>query len=313
MARSLRRPAAPVAGRLSIPADNGVQVTPVAAHRPRAPPFPSRRPDMDVLPERGMLHVESVMGTTVTLDVRDPQLSRAELARAVLVGVDVLHDADRTFSTFRESSAVSRLRRGSRRPEHLPADVVNVLLRCAAAKERSQGWFDPWAMPGGFDPTGLVKGWAAQRALRRMAHRGVRHALVNAGGDVVVRGHASGGRDRTGWGIGIQDPSSRSGLLTTVRGTDLAVATSGAYERGSLAVDPASGGPVHRLASATVMAADLALADALSTGASAHGPQALGWLSRVPGVQALLVTLDGDLLTTPGWPPRDSLSPASAG
>lgn len=268
---------------------------------------------MDVLSENGILHVEQVMGTTVTLDVRDRHLSRSELARAVLVGVDALHDADRMFSTYRSGSAVSQLRRGSRRPEHFPADVVSVLVRCAAAKERTRGWFDPWAMPGGFDPTGLVKGWAAQRALREMAHWGVRHALVNAGGDVVVHGDADGTGNGTGWSIGIQHPFAPSGLLTTVRGTDLAVATSGAYERGSLAVDPASGGSVHRLASVTVAAADLALADALSTGASAHGPEALDWLSDIPGVEALLVTLDGDLLTTSGWPPTGSLSLRSAG
>lgn len=260
---------------------------------------------MDVLSENGILHVEQVMGTTVTLDVRDAHLTRAELARALLVGVDVLHDADRMFSTYRASSAVSQLRRGSRRPESFPSDVVSVLVRCAAARDRTRGWFDPWAMPGGFDPTGLVKGWAAQRALREMAHWGVRHALVNAGGDVAVRGDADGSGDGSGWTIGIQDPFSPSGLLTSVNGSDVAVATSGGYERGSLAVDPRSGDLVHRLASATVVSSDLAMADACATAATAHGPGALGWLVDAPDTEALLVTLDRQVLTTPGWqPPR---------
>lgn len=275
---------------------------------------------MDVASEHGILHVEQVMGTTVTLDVRDPHLTRAELARAVLTGVDVLHAADQMFSTYRACSAISQLRHGSRHPQDpdhlpddLPADVVTVLARCAAATQRSRGWFDPWRQPGGFDPTGLVKGWAAQRALREMARCGVRHALVNAGGDVVVRGDANGAGDGSGWNIGIQDPFAPSDLLTSIRVTDLAVATSGAYERGSLAIDPSTGQVVHRLASVTVVAADLALADACSTGASAHGPAALAWLSDISGLEALLVTLDGELLPTPGWPVNGTLNLFPAG
>ena len=38
----------------------------------------------------------------------------------------------------------------------------------AQARDASGGWFDPWAMPGGYDPTGLVKGWAV--------HNGAAHA-----------------------------------------------------------------------------------------------------------------------------------------
>lgn len=266
---------------------------------------------MEICTDSGLLHVEQVMGTTITIDLRDRHLSRVELARAVVIGLDVLHDADRMFSTYRPTSAVSQLRTGSRRPEHFPSDVVSVLVRCAAARERTAGWFDPWAMPGGFDPTGLVKGWAAQRALRAMARWGVRHGLVNAGGDIAVLGDARGAGDGSGWNIGIQDPFAPSGLLTTVHGTDLAVATSGGYERGSLAVDPHTGRPVHRLASVTVLAADLALADACSTAASAHGAAALSWLEAAPGLEALLVTHDGRQLRTSGWP--SVLSASSAG
>jgi thiamine biosynthesis lipoprotein len=258
--------------------------------------------NIDLLSEHGVLHVEQVMGTTVTLDVRDQHLPRAELARAVLAAVEALHEADRMFSTFRPDSAISQLRRGDRQPENLPADVVSVMVRCAAAAELTRGWFDPWAMPGGFDPTGLVKGWAAQRALRQLTRWGARHALVNAGGDVAVSGNATGTADSSGWTLGIQDPFRASGLLTSVGLSDLSIATSGAYERGPLAIDPASGRRVHRLASATVIAADLALADACSTGAGAHGPDALPWLKAARGVEALLITLDGKRLTTPGWP-----------
>ena len=257
---------------------------------------------MNIRTDSGILHVEPVMGTTVTIDVRDQHLTRAELVQAVTAAVDTLHHADRTFSTWRPNSMISQLRRLARTIEHCPAEVVSVLARCAAAKERTEGWFDPWAMPDGFDPTGLVKGWAAQRALRAMAQLGVLHALVNAGGDLAVMGNATGTQDGSGWCVGVLDPARPERLLAKVGGSDVAVATSGSYERGSLAVDPHTGEIVRRLASATVVAADLAFADACATAATAHGPAALDWLARAPGVQALLVDLDGTLLPTAGWP-----------
>jgi hypothetical protein len=60
--------------------------------------------------------------------------------------------------------------------------MAEVLECCARAREISDGWFDPWAMPGGIDPTGYVKGWAAQCALSALVSSGIRGAMVNAVG-----------------------------------------------------------------------------------------------------------------------------------
>ena len=64
------------------------------------------------------------------------------------------------------------------------------------APSASGGWFDPWAIPGGVDPTGLVKGWAVEQALvgrpargwdggrhgqRRRRHRCLRSASTRPG------------------------------------------------------------------------------------------------------------------------------------
>lgn len=103
------------------------------------------------------------MGTVVTIDVyggdgrRDDEEDEA-LARARAI----LHEADEMFSTWRAESSVSRLRRGEITLEEAPAPVAEVLALCRTAREVSHGWFDPWAMPGGVDPTGLVKGWPQQ-------------------------------------------------------------------------------------------------------------------------------------------------------
>jgi thiamine biosynthesis lipoprotein len=164
----------------------------------------------------------------------------------------------------------------------------------------SAGWFDPWRMPGGFDPPGLVKGWAAREAADRMAGLGLRHVSVNAGGDVCVVGSASGGETGS-WTVGVTDPQRPQTLLTTVTLSDGAVATSGGYERGSLAIDPFTRATVAPLLAATVVGPDLALADALATAATAAGEQTISWLDTAAGYEALVVLPDGSVRTTAEW------------
>jgi len=246
------------------------------------------------------------MGTTVTLDVRDPEVSPRRLESALASAVTVLHEADRVFSTYDPDSSISRLRRGTDVLGECPPDVANVLTVCDVAYAQTEGWFDAWAMPGGVDPTGLVKGWAAQRALHGLTRHGIRHALVNAAGDLAVAGNASGRDDGSGWRVGVLDPRNPSQVLDAVRVTGTGVATSASYERGPLAIDPDTQQPVQRLASATVIGPDLALADAYATAAVAHGPDALGWLERLTEVRAILVTLDGRVLRSGAFGGHDA-------
>lgn len=244
----------------------------------------------------GALRLEATMGTVVTLDIRDRDLPCAVLDVALNAAAAELHQADRVFSTYRHDSDISRLRAGLITLDRCDPDVAEVLELCKRAKQHTDGWFDPWAMPGGVDPTGLVKGWAARQALRTLTAHGVRHAMVNAAGDLAVVGDASGAHDDTGWRIAVTDPGDPRRTLDLLEVSGLGVATSAAYERGPLSVDPHNQQTVHRLASATVTAPDLAMADAYATAAIAQGPAALEWLSRLPGVSALLVTSHGSVL-----------------
>jgi len=244
----------------------------------------------------GRVHVEPVMGITVTLDVRDPDVSQSRLESAFATAVAVLHEADRVFSTYDPDSSISRLRRGTAVLGECPPDVADVLTVCDVAYAQTDGWFDAWAMPGGVDPTGLVKGWAAQRALRALTQHGIRHAVVSAAGDLAVTGNASGLDDGSGWRVGVLDPADSARVFDSLRVTGTGVATSASYERGPLAIDPDTRQPVQRLASATVVSPDLALADAYATAAMAHGPDALRWLERLTGARAIFVTLDGRVL-----------------
>jgi FAD:protein FMN transferase len=237
----------------------------------------------------GTTHVEQVMGTLVGISSPEPLPGEA-----VAAAVQVLHETDRIFSTWKPESPMSRLRSGDVPLGDLELgdvlQIYEVLERCALAKQLTHGVFDPWAMPGGVDPTGLVKGWAAARALAALLAHGVRSAMVNAGGDIAV----AGGPRR----IGIRHPAEPEALSAVVEVTG-AIATSGEYERPGQLLDPGTGRAVAAV-SATVTGPELDLADAVATGLAVAGPELLPVIESLPGYEGYIVLADGRRYATRG-------------
>ncbi len=245
------------------------------------------------------------MGTVVSfsihVDATAPWRAGLEAACADL------HHVDEMFSTWRPESPLSRLRRGDLDIEDAPAQIGVVLDLCRTARELSAGWFDPWAMPDGVDPTGLVKGWAVERAAAVMARSGVDAVLVNGGGDIATfrrnppatPGHMA--PDQPPWRIGIRHPWRPEGLADVVA-VDAAIATSGAYERGEHLIDPATGRAVSAAASATVTGPSLAIADALTTALAVGGRVLVPTIERLAGYEAYVIGWDGTETTTSAFP-----------
>lgn len=174
-----------------------------------------------------IVHVEQVMGTVFSFHVESGDCRPEDARAAVDSACTRLHDLDEIFSTWKPLSPMSLLRVGRLALGETPPEMSEVLDLCREAKELSQGWFDPWAMPGGLDPTGLVKGWAAEQALAVLERAGVAAAMVNGGGDIALLGLPG---EAPTWRIGVRHPW-RAEALACVLETDRAVATSGCYER----------------------------------------------------------------------------------
>ena len=175
-----------------------------------------------------------------------------------------------------------------------PSVVHKVVDACLVARRATASWFDPWAMPAGFDPTALVKGWAARRTMEALRHGGISAAMVNAGGDIVVVGEP---RPAPCWRIAIVDPHRADHLLGSVAlpvsEWPWTIATSGRYERGEHLLDPHTGTASEGdVAAATVTGPDLARAAALAT-ALAEAPSSESATWTVPGYDWLLVHNDG--------------------
>lgn len=150
------------------------------------------------------------------------------------------------------------------------------------------------------DLGGIAKGYAIERSARMLQARGIRHALVNAGGDTRFLG------DRRGrpWFIGVRDPDDRSGLVAKIPVSDEAVSTSGDYERffdrdGERyhhIIDPSTGTSARELRSVTIIGPDATTTDALSTSVFVMGPRrGLELIDRLPGIEAIVVDREGRL------------------
>ena len=245
----------------------------------------------------GALHrVEDVMGMPIFIDVCDPQIGEAVVEGAYAW----LRFVDATFSTYREDSEISRLNRGELSLDQAHPAVRSVLRRCERLRERTDGYFDARTgadRGGGIDPSGLVKGWSVAGAARLLERAGARNYAINAGGDVLVRGHPQGDR---AWRVGIQHPRERDQVAMVLALTGGGVATSGTYERGEHIVDPHTGRPPRGLLSVTVVGPDLATADAYATAAYARGTGAAPWCATLEGYESVVIGEDDIVLSTPG-------------
>ena len=242
----------------------------------------------------GTRRVEQIMGMPIVVDVRDDDVDDGPLERVF----GWLRSVDATFSTYRDDSVISRLRRGETTREEAPPDVRSVLDRCDELRVETDGYFDAH-YAGRLDPSGLVKGWAVDRAAQILDEAGIANYAVNAGGDIRLRGAA---RPDAAWRVGIQHPLSSREVAAVVVGTDLAVATSGEYARGTHVLDPHSGEPPDGTLSVTFTGPDLATADAYATAAFAMGGEGPRWAATRLGYESLTITTDRRVLVTPGFP-----------
>ena len=229
------------------------------------------------------------MGIPMSIDLRGAGVDTAEAADAVAAAFASLHEMDRIFSTWREDSEIMRLRRGELTIEGC-VPLVAEALEIGGEAARVTGGAFTMLLPGDagdlvLDPTGLVKGWAVERAAALLGLPEV-SACVNGAGDLAVVAHEDlpdEGPDAITWRIGIEDPSDPSRTADVVTLTRGAVATSGTAARGAHLYDPAGRRMVGRPGSTTVHGPSLLWADIWATALFVGGDAATEALaSRAP-------------------------------
>ena len=223
------------------------------------------------------------MGTAVSVHIADvvPQ----ETADVAWESVGVfLRDIEDRFSTFLQTSEISRINAGELHMLDASPDVVEVLDACTWLEHLSDGVFNARRPDGSIDPAGFVKGWAAERAAILLGEAGLQNFYLRIGGDIQTHGVQATGEK---WRVGIVDPHNATRIRSYVDiPENWAVATSGTAERGQHIwgkdAQPAS----TQFSSMTVIGPHLMWADAFATIGFALGDAGIEWVEKFPDYTA---------------------------
>ena len=218
-----------------------------------------------------------VWGTILYVEVASTKVGLAELKVGLAELTEYVKLIDREFSTYKSDSQVSQIRRGELKIEDASAQMQEVWQLCLVARNLTDGSFDPWCVKGGYDPSGYVKGWAADGCIRILQRHGAENIQVNAAGDLSLAG---GFEDGKPWSIGVRSPENRFEVLKVFEIFEGAIATSGTYEIGAHIKDPHTGLIAIGARSATVIGPDGGLADALATALVVTGRDGAGIFTK---------------------------------
>lgn len=257
---------------------------------------------------REFRHTEFCMGTVFRF-VGRTDLTEESLDLAISEAMAVLHEADEIFSLYKASSPLSKLARGECSVQECPEVVSTIWDECENWSVKTTGWFSAFTPEHTFDPSGLVKTWAAEIAAKVLEKHGISDFAMNAGGDIRLTKDIISGIPMQ---IGISKPitiaSPDAGVLTVVNLNETeyrAVASSGTAERGEHIWNPKIGGVwANQVSQVTVVSKELIASDVWATALFASGDQAISLAEKynkensANQIAVFVVKLDGDLEAT---------------
>jgi thiamine biosynthesis lipoprotein len=151
---------------------------------------------------------------------------------------------------------------------------------------------------------GIGKGYAAERAKQLLIKNGVKSGIVNAAGDLTTWGNQPNGKP---WTIAIADPNAQNKAFSYINISDVAVATSGNYEKFAIidgkkyshTIDPKTGFPVAGIKSVTIICPNAELADAMATPITVLGVDAgLGLINQMKHIACIIIDDDNNIYTS---------------
>jgi len=260
------------------------------------------------------------MDTLVEISSYSPD--RINAKKAIDEAFKEIGRIEKVFSKFDKDSEVSKINASTGKSEVVVSPEMFRLLEDAIFYSKlSEGAFDVTVEPfkkGRYEKIklnkgnssvqfleadikldfgGIAKGYAVMKAKEILASRGIKSGLINIGGNIFALGTPPG---KDAWRIGIRDPDNKSRVIKVLHLKDRAISTSADYERPSHIIDPATGLPVKKIRSVTVVADSAERADALSTAFFVMGKENALKLARAIGdIELYIIDNDGKIISYP--------------
>jgi len=216
------------------------------------------------------------MGMPITIEITD-NAKEADLNKVF----DYFRRVDVQFSPYKPNSELSKVNDGLPREKWSP-EFVEVFELCEQTKMQTSGYFNI-EHNGKLDPSGLVKGWAIQKAAEQLLGAGFTNFYIEAGGDIQAHGVYM---PDTAWQIGIRNPFNIEEIVKVISIRGKGIATSGTYIRGQHIYDPHHGfSDIRHVKSLTVIGPNVYEADRYATAAFAMGESGIAFIEGLPGFE----------------------------
>jgi thiamine biosynthesis lipoprotein len=226
------------------------------------------------------------MGMTVTIEVVDSQVTDRDINNIF----EYFHKIDNRFSTYKESSEISKINSHQLPKANWSDDMKTIFELSEKTKQETNGYFDIY-YNNAYDPSGIIKGWAILHAAKMLEEKGFKNFYVDAGGDIQAKGKNNEGNV---WTVGIRNPFNVNEVVKVVKLENNAIATSGTYIRGHHIYNPHMPGILKNdIVSLSVIGPDIYEADRFATAAFAMGEKGLHFIENRHGLEGYMINKDG--------------------
>lgn len=241
-----------------------------------------------------MKETRILMGMPVAVEVLDANATQATLDEVYAY----FEYVDATFSTYKDTSEISRINRGELTVAEASPDMQTIFALAEDTKLATDGFFEI-AHDGYIDPSGVVKGWAIDQAALQLRDKGFKNFYVDAGGDIQAYGYND---QHEPWRVGIRNPFNLREIVKVLALTDCGVATSGNYVRGHHIYNPKQlNDQLTQVVSLTVIGPNIYEADRFATAAFAMGPAGISFIENLADFEGYMIEADGQATLTSGF------------
>lgn len=240
-----------------------------------------------------MKQTKLIMGMPITVEILDAKANGKVFS-------DIWHHfsaVDGRFSTYKKASEISKINNGLPR-QKWSREMKMVLGLCQQTTQETGGYFNI-LNNGRRDPSGLVKGWAINKAAGLLRSRGFQNFYIEAGGDIQASGLNA---DKKAWKVGIRNPFKLDEIVKTVAVSSEGVATSGTYIRGQHIYNPHQPAVAPKgVASLTIIGSNIYEADRFATAGFAMGKKGIEFIESLAGLEGYMIDTDKQATFTSGF------------